>query len=162
MKPTWGIWQPLVSRRQNFKMLNKVSWPSVSWSVTPTVCLLGQSMEKACTTVLDQSGWAQSEVYIFDRVSVWHLNKVDIAAAAASLAADEPLSLPIKLSAPLTYLNVNSVDALTTALATVLARKPRLTESTSVSQKDILPVSDLETETDEENNNHTGTASLRY
>ena len=79
-------------------------------------CILKQSLEKARKTFLNQSGWAQYGVSPFDLAPVWLVRKEDIEAAAAALAVAEPLAFPTKLSAPLTYLNANSIDALTTTL----------------------------------------------
>ena len=59
-------------------------------------------------------------------------------------------------------MNANSVDALTTNLATGLARKRRCAEATYAAQAERVPGSDSETETEEEDSNHTGTGSLRY
>ena len=86
-------------------------------------CLLKQSLEKACTTVLNWSGWVKSGVYHFEHDIFWRVRKVYIKASAAVLAAAEPLTLPTKLSDLLTELNANAVNALTTALTNEPARK---------------------------------------
>ena len=88
------------------------------------------------------------------------VQKVDIAEAPVSLAADEPLTFPTKSSAPLTDLNANDVDDLNTALSTELTCKRRLAEATFAAHSEIVPGSESETEPDEEYNNHTGAASL--
>ena len=80
--------------------------------------LLKQYMEKACTNVLNKSGWEQSGVYHLDCVPVWCVDKVYIVAAAAVFSAAEPLTSPKKSHAPLIELNSNDVDNLTTALVT--------------------------------------------
>ena len=67
----------------------------------------------------------------FVHSKVWCESKVDIAVSAAALAAAEPLTSLTKSSAPLVERNVNSADALTTNIATELARKHRRAESTS-------------------------------
>ena len=46
-------------------------------------CLMKQSLEKACTTVPNISGWTQYGVYTFDHDTVWRVSKVDIASADA-------------------------------------------------------------------------------
>ena len=61
-------------------------------------CILKQSMEKPCMTVLNISGWTKSGVHPFDHNIVWSVHKIDIAEAAAALAADEPLTQTTKLS----------------------------------------------------------------
>ena len=88
-------------------------------------CLLKKSLEKACTTFLNGSGWAQSGVYPFDRNPVCRVHKADIVAADAALSTAEPLTFTTKLSAPLTEMNANNVYSLTTALATELSRTHR-------------------------------------
>ena len=101
-------------------------------------------------------------MYPFDRAPVYCVRKVDIAASAAALAASETLTSPTKLSVPLTELNSNDADALTTNLATELDLKHRREDATSAAHAERVPVSDSETDTDKEDNNHTRTASLRY
>ena len=96
--------------------------------------LLKQSLEKVCTTILNQSGWSKSGVYPFEHDPVWCLRKVDIKASDAALATAEPLTSPAKSSELLKDLNKNDVDALTTALATKLARKRRCAEAISDAQ----------------------------
>ena len=81
--------------------------------------------------VLNLSEWAQSGVYPFDRAISWRVHKVDIAAGDPALAAAEPLTSPIKLSALLKVLNANAVGALTTALATELSHEYIYVEATS-------------------------------
>ena len=73
-------------------------------------------------------------MYPFERAAAWLVCKVDIAAAAAALSTAEPLTSRTKLSAPLTDLNANAVDALTTALATKLVHKLRHVEETSAAK----------------------------
>ena len=58
-------------------------------------------------------------------------------------------------------MNANSVDALTTDIATELACKHRHTEAVSAVQPERVPGSDLETETEEEDKNQNRTASLQ-
>ena len=58
-------------------------------------------------------------------------------------------------------MNANAVDALTTDLATELARKRICAEATYAAQAERVPGSDSQTETEKEDSNHTGTASLR-
>ena len=89
------------------------------------------------------------------------MRKVDIIASAAALAAAKPLTLPTRFSEPLTYLNANAVDALTTAIAVKLNRKCSLADVTFYEQVDIVPVSYLESYTYREYKNHTGTSSLQ-
>ena len=120
-----------------------------------------QSMEKACPTDLNRSGWENSGVYPFEHAPVWRVHKVDIKVSAAEFAAAAPLTPPIKSSVPQIDLNTNAMDALTTTLATELDRKHRRAETISTAQAEIVPGSDSETETEEEDNNHTGTVSLR-
>ena len=124
-------------------------------------CTLNQYLEKACTTVLNQSGWEKYWVYIFDHDPVWRLRKVDIKASDEAFDAATPLTSPTKSSVPLVDLNANSADALTTDKATELARKHRRAESTSAVQEDTEPGSNLETGKKEEDNNHTGTVFLQ-
>ena len=100
-------------------------------------------------------------MYPFDHAPVWRVNKVDIAAAAAALAAAEPLTSPTKSSAPLIELKTNTVDALTTSLVTELASKRRNEEAAYYSQEEILTGSYSEKYIEEEDNNHIGTVSLR-
>ena len=97
----------------------------------------------------------------FDHDPVWRVYKVYIKASAAALAAAEPLASTTKSSAPLTDLNKNSVDTLTTTIKTELYHKHRRAEATSAAQADRLPSPDSEIETEEEENNHTRTASLQ-
>ena len=111
--------------------------------------------------VLNLSEWAEYGVYSFDCASVWCVCRVYISTADAALAAAELLTSPTNVSAPLTDLNLNDVDALTTALATELDRKRRCAESTTDAQSKRVPGSDSKTETEEEDNNYTGTASIR-
>ena len=66
------------------------------------------------------------------------------------------------MSALLTELNANSVDALTTALVTELSHKGKRAEATSDAHAERVPGSYLETETEQKDNNHTGTTLLRY
>ena len=120
-----------------------------------------QSLEKSRTTFLNCSGWEKSGVYNFDHAPLWSVRKFDIKAPAAEFAAAEALTSPTKLYAPLIELNANSVDAFTTALAVELSRKHRRVEATYAAQADRVPGSDSETETEEEDNNLTETASLR-
>ena len=94
-------------------------------------CILKQSLEKLCRTVLNQSGWSQSGVYNFDRTPVWYKHKLDIKVYAAALATSEPLTLTTESSVPLVELNLNSVDTLTTALSPELSRKRRPVDATS-------------------------------
>ena len=112
-------------------------------------------------TILNLSGRAQSGVYPFHCAPVWHVSKIYIAAAAAPLAAAEPLKFPTKFSMPLTDLNANFVDALATTLATKLSRKRWREEATSDAQSYRVAISDPEIETEEEDKNHIRTASLR-
>ena len=86
---------------------------------------------------------------------------MDVKSSSAALDADETLKFPTKSSAPLVDMNANSVDDLTTALATELACKHRHTEAVSAAQSERVPGSDLETETEEEDKNHNRTASLQ-
>ena len=119
-----------------------------------------QSLEKSRTTFLNCSGWEKSGVYPFDHAPLWRIRNVDIKASAAEFAAAEALTSPTKLYAPLIELNANSVDAFTNALAIGLSRKHRRVEATYAAQADRVPGSDSETETEEEDKNHTGNASL--
>ena len=57
-------------------------------------------------------------------------------------------------------MNTNAVDALTTDLATELARKRKCAEATYAAQAERVPGSDSETETEAKDNNHTRTALL--
>ena len=61
-------------------------------------------------------------MYPFERATVWRVCKVETKESYAPLAAVEPLKTPTKPSAPLKDLNENTVNALTTALATELTR----------------------------------------
>ena len=97
----------------------------------------------------------------FDRAAVWLVCKVYIAAADAVLSTAEPLTSPTKLSVTLIDLSANYVNALTTALATKLDRKHRRAEATSAAHAEIVSGLDQETETEKEDNNYTGTASIR-
>ena len=111
-------------------------------------CILKQFLEKACTTVLNISGWAHSVVYSFYRAPVRRVRNIYIEASAAALTTSEPLTYPTKYSVPLTDLNSNAVDALTTAVATDLAHKHRRAEAISDSQVERVPGKDSETETE--------------
>ena len=102
----------------------------------------------------------KSGVYPFDHSPVWSVRKADIRASATSLAAAEIQTFPTKYSALLIDLNANSVDALTTSLATELSHKCISSEATSAGQADRVTVSDSEIEKEEEDNNHAGTALL--
>ena len=84
--------------------------------------------------VLNRSKWEQSVVYHFDRATVWLVRNIYIAAASSALAADEPLTSPTKLSAPMIDLNANSLEPLTTALATEIDHKHRCEKATSAAQ----------------------------
>ena len=94
-------------------------------------CTLKQYLEKACTTVLNQSGWEKYWVFIFDHDQVWHVRGLVIKESDVEFDAAEPLISPTKSSAPLVELTANDVGALTTNIATELARKHRRAESTS-------------------------------
>ena len=74
-------------------------------------------------------------MYTYDHAPVCNICKVDIAEAAAALAATEPLISSTKVSVPLTDLNKNSVDSLTAALTTELSRKRRYAEEISAEQE---------------------------
>ena len=124
-------------------------------------CLLKQHLEKACMTVLNQSGWEKYWVYIFDYDPFWRVREVDIKASAGEFDGAEHLTYPTKSSATLIDLNANYVDALTTDIATEVARKYRRAESTSAVQEDTVPRSDLEPEKEEQDNNHTATVLLQ-
>ena len=101
-------------------------------------------------------------MYPSDHASVWRVRKVYIKASASAVAVAEPLTLPIKLSAPLTELNKNSLDTLTTSLVTKLYCKHIFAEVNSDANIERVTCSDSETETEDEDNNHIGTTSLRY
>ena len=79
-------------------------------------------------------------MYNYDRALVWRVRKVDIVADAAALAVDETLTPPTKSFAPLTDINSNYVDALTTVLATELARKHRREKATSDARVEKVPI----------------------
>ena len=87
--------------------------------------LLKQSLEKACTSVPNQSGREKYGVYPFYCAPVWCVRKVDIKSYTIAFAAAEPLTSPTKSSVPLIHQNENSVHSLTTTLPTELARKTR-------------------------------------
>ena len=78
-------------------------------------------------------------MYTFVRDTAWSVRKVYFKASASAFAAAEPIKPPTKLSAMLTELNANTVDALTTALVTELSHKLRLAEDTSDAQAEIIP-----------------------
>ena len=101
------------------------------------ICLLMQYLEKACTDVLNRSEWEQYGVYPFDHAPAFRVFKVDVAAYAEALAADEPLKFSTRSSAPLTYLNANVGYALTIFLATKIYHKHRRAEATSTVQVEI-------------------------
>ena len=86
-------------------------------------------------------------MYHFERATVWRVLKVDIKAYAAALAVAEPLTSATKLSVPLIDLNANSVDALTTNLATEFTHKRRRAEATSSAKSEIVLSSESETDT---------------
>ena len=108
-------------------------------------CFLKQYLEKACMTVLNQSGWEKYWVYTFDHDPFWHVRKVDIKPSAGEFKAPAHLTSLTKSSTPLVDMIANDVGALTTDIATELARKHRRAESTSAVQADTEPGSELET-----------------
>ena len=87
-------------------------------------------------------------MYPFYRAPVRRVRKVYIRASAAALTTAETLTYTTKLSAPLTELNSNALDALTTAVSTELARKHRRAEAKSDSQVERVPGTDSETDTE--------------
>ena len=58
-------------------------------------------------------------------------------------------------------MNTNDVDTLTTVLSTELSLKRRRLEANSATQAERIPILDSETDTEEEDKNHTGAVSLR-
>ena len=124
-------------------------------------CTLNQYLEKACTTVLNQSGWENYWVYIFDHDQVWHVRGLVIKESDVEFDAAEPLISPTKSSAPLVELTANDVGALTTNIADELSCKHRRAESTSAVQADTEPGSEFKTEIGGGNNNHTGSVFLQ-
>ena len=70
-------------------------------------------------------------MYPFDYSPVWNVYKKDIVADSAALDVAEPLTFLTKLSAPLTEMNKNAVDALNTAIVTEVTRNHRCAETTS-------------------------------
>ena len=78
-------------------------------------------------------------MYTFDHTPFCNVCKLDIAAAVEALAEAEPLTFPTTSYVPLTELNTNYLDALTTDLATELARKRRHEEAASVAQIERVP-----------------------
>ena len=81
-------------------------------------------------------------MYTFDFSIAWRLRKVYIKESTAALAVYEPLTSPTKYSTPLTELNANDVDDLTTNLATELSHKLRRAEANSAEKAERVSVSD--------------------